>query len=218
MGQFAVIGLGNFGFNVAKTLYQMGHEVLAVDCDKEKVDQIKDFSSEAIQADACEKEALKAMGMERADAVIVSLGERLDASILTTLYLKELKVSRIIVKAMSEDHGKILELVGAHEVVFPEKDMAVKLANTLAFPNALDHLPLAPGFSIVEIAPPSQFVGKSLAQLDFRNRYHVQIIAIRELVPDRVNLVPRADTVIKDSDILVILGRDEDLSKIKEFD
>src|SRR3972149_2717695 len=113
MGQFVVIGLGHFGFNVVKTLHEMGHEVLAVDSSKDKVDQIKDFSSQAIQADACEKEVLTALGVEKADAVIVSLGERLDASILTTLHLKELKVSRIIVKAVSNDHGRILELVGA---------------------------------------------------------------------------------------------------------
>lgn len=218
MGQFVVIGLGNFGFNVAKTLYEMGHDVCAVDSDKDKVDQIRDFSTQAVEADACDKDVLKALGIEEADAVVVGLGERLDAPVLVTLYLKELKANRIIVKAVSEDHGKILEAVGATEIVFPEKDMAVKLAKTLAFPNALDHLPLAPGFSIVEVGPPRPFIGKSLSQLDLRNKYHVQIIAIRELIPDRVNLVPRADYVIKDSDILIILGKDEDLNKIKDFD
>ncbi len=217
MGQFVVIGLGHFGFNVAKSLYEMGHEVLGVDKSKEKVDQIKDFSSQAIQADACEKKVLMALGVENAEAVIVSMGGRLDASILATLYLREIKVSRIIVKAVSDDHGRILELVGASDVVFPEKDMAIKLANTLAFPNTLDYLPLAPGFSIIEIVPPGVFIGKNLAELDLRNKYHVQVIAVRELVPDRVNLVPRANTKIKDSDILVILGRDDDLAKLKGF-
>ncbi len=210
-----VIGLGSFGFNVARTLYEMGHEVLAVDCDREKVERIREYSSNAVVADAVDEESLKAMGIEKTDAVVVGLGDSMDASTLLALHLKEMGVERIIVKAISEDHGKILELVGASEVVFPEKDMAIKLAKTLAFPNALEHLPLAPGFSIVEIAPPRTFVGKSLAELGLRNKYHVQVIAVRELIPDRVNLVPRPDAVIKDSDILVILGKDEDLARIK---
>lgn len=217
MGQFVVIGLGNFGFNLARTLHDRGQEVLAVDLDKEKIDRVLECSSAAIQADACDRDSLRAMGIEKADAVIVSLGERLDASILATLHLKELKVQRIIVKAVSEDHGKILELVGATDVVFPEKDMAIKLANTLAFHNALDYLPLSPGFSILEVAPPRAFTGKSLGQLGLRSKYHVTVIAIRELVPERLNLVPGADYLIKDSDILVLLGKDEDMSKIKEI-
>ncbi len=146
---------------------------------------------------------------------MVSLGDRIDASIMVTLHLKELGAERIVVKAVSEDHRKVLEMVGATEVVFPEMDKAIKTAKTLSFPNALDYLPLAPGFSIVEIAPPKAFIGKTLAELDLRNKYHVQVIAVRELIPDRINLVPKADCVIKDSDIMVILGRDEDLNKIK---
>jgi trk system potassium uptake protein TrkA len=150
------------------------------------------------------------------DGVVVSLGQ-IESSVLATLHLKELKIKRIISKALSEEHGKILEKVGATEVVFPEKDMASRVARTLTHENILEYVPLAEGYSIVEIAPPMSFMGKSLGELDLRREYAVQVIIVKELVPENIVPVPMADYVIKDSDVLVIMGRDEDLKKIQNL-
>ncbi len=212
--KFAVIGLGSFGSNIAKTLYEKGNEVLAVDEDKEKIEQVRTFVSHAVKMEAADKENLQALGIEDMDVVIVSLGPEMEASILTVLYLHELGAKRIVAKALTEDHVKILEAVGATEVIYPEKDMAIKTALKLSCPNVLEYLPLISGFSIQEIAPPERFIGKSLKELDLRNKYGIQVIAIKELIPEKTTFVPRADFVIKDSDILIIVGKEKALEKI----
>ena len=217
MAKFAVIGLGSFGFNIAKTLYEEGHEVLAIDIDKDKIEAVKDYVTRAVTMDSADKENLKALGIQDIDIVIVSLGPQMEASILTVLYLHELKVKRIIAKALSEDHAKILESIGATDVIYPEKDMAIKLAHRLSSPNVLEYLPLSSGFSIQEIAPPEKFIGKTLKELDLRNKYGVQVIAIRELVPENTILIPKADFVIKESDILIIIGAEKNLAKINSL-
>jgi trk system potassium uptake protein TrkA len=215
--KFAVIGLGSFGSNIAKTLYEKGNEVLAVDDDKEKIDEVKSFVSHAISMDAADKENLQAMGIQDMDVVIVSLGPEMEASILTVLYLKEMGAKRIVAKALTEDHAKILDSVGATEVIYPEKDMAIKTALKLSCPNVLEYLPLISGFGIQEIAPPEKFIGKSLKELDLRNKYGIQIIAIKELIPEKTTFVPKADFVLKDSDILVIMGEEKQLEKINSL-
>jgi trk system potassium uptake protein TrkA len=212
--KFAVIGLGSFGSNIAKTLYEKGNEVLAVDEDKDKIEEVKNFVSHAINMDSADKENLQAMGIKDMDVVIVSLGPEMEASILTVLYLNELGARRIVAKALTEDHAKILESVGATEVIYPEKDMAIKTALKLSCPNVLEYLPLISGFGIQEIAPPEKFIGKNLRELDLRNKYGIQVIAIKELIPEKTTFVPKADFVLKDSDILVIMGEDKQLEKI----
>lgn len=212
--KFAVIGLGSFGSNIAKTLYEKGNEVLAVDEDKEKIDEVKNFVSHAVHMDAADKENLQALGIKDMDVVIVSLGPEMEASILTVLYLNEMGTKRIVAKALTEDHAKILESVGATETIYPEKDMAIKTALKLSYPNVLEYLPLISGFGIQEIAPPEKFIGKNLRELDLRNKYGIQVIAIKELIPEKTTFVPKADFVLKDSDILVIMGEDKQLEKI----
>jgi trk system potassium uptake protein TrkA len=212
--KFAVIGLGSFGSNIAKTLYEKGNEVLAVDEDKEKIDEVKNFVSHAVHMDAADKENLQAIGIKDMDVVIVSLGPVMEASILTVLYLNEMGTKRIVAKALTEDHAKILESVGATETIYPEKDMAIKTALKLSCPNVLEYLPLISGCGIQEIAPPEKFIGKNLRELDLRNKYGIQVLAIKELIPEKTTFVPKADFVLKDSDILVIMGEDKQLEKI----
>jgi trk system potassium uptake protein TrkA len=212
--KFAVIGLGSFGSNVARTLYERGHEVLAIDKDKSKVEEAKSFSSHAVITDASETENLQALEVKGMDVVVVSLGEAMEASILTVLHLHEMGAKRIVAKASTEDHGKILEAVGATEVINPEKDMAIRTALRLTSPAILESLPLMSGISIQEIAPPERFIGKSLKEIDLRNKFGVQVIAVRELVPERTVYVPKADFVIKDSDILIVMGDEKKLEKI----
>lgn len=215
MKRVVVVGLGIFGFHIAKELYEKGMEVIAIDKNKEVIQRIKDSCSKAVVADAREKEVLEAIGIQEDDTVIVSFGEDLSASTLLTLHLKELNVKRIIVKAPSEDHKRILQKVGATEVIIPEREMAGKVAKSLISPNVLDYIPVSEDYNISEIAPPASFIGKSIAELNLRKRYHIEVIAIRDVLSDRITLIPQASSVIKDSDILVVIGKEPDIQKIK---
>jgi len=215
--KFAVIGLGSFGSNVAKTLYGKKHEVLAVDTDKEKIEELKTLVTHAVQMDAAVKENLRALDIQEMDVVVVSLGPEMESSILTVLYLHELGAQRIVAKALTEDHGKILDAVGATEVIYPEKDMAIKTALRLSNPNVLEYLPLISGIDLQEIAPPEKFIGKNLKELDLRNRFGVQVIAIKEIIPEKTTIIPKADFVIKDSDILILMGDQKQLDKLNKL-
>ena len=212
--KFAVIGLGSFGSNVAKTLYEKGQDVVAVDISMDKVESMKAKSTRAVHMDSTDKENLEALGVTEMDVVIVSLGPEMEGSILTVLYLHELGVKRIVAKALTEDHAKILDSVGATDVIYPEKDMAIRTALKLSSPNVLEYLSLTPEYGIQEIAAPGKFIGRSLKELDLINKYGIQIIAIKEIIPDRMVFIPKADFVIKDSDILVIIGEEKKLAKI----
>ena len=216
MKRFCVIGVGNFGYHVARALYEDGQEVIAIDLNQEKVQRIKDHSSVAIQGDAANKEFLAAHGINEMEAVVVSTGERSHLSTIITLFLKELGVKRILSKAINEDHGRILEKVGASEIIYPEKDMAIKTARALSYPNILDFIPLAEEYSITEAAAPGTFIGKDLITLDLRRKYQITIIAIKDVLSDRLVTAPSPDYVIKDSEILIMLGRSEDIDRALE--
>ena len=215
MKRVVVVGLGIFGFNIVKDLFENGFEVIAIDKNKDVINRIRDFSTKAILADATDKELLEKIGIQSDDTVIVSFGEDLAASTLLTLHLKEMQVKNIIVKAPNDDHKRILEKVGASEVIIPEKQMAAKVAKGLISPNVLDFLPVSEDFTICEVAPPAGFLGKTIADLRLRGKYHIEVIAIRDVLSDKVQLVPRADFVIKDSDILIVIGKEQDIQKIQ---
>lgn len=215
MKRFAVIGLGNFGFHVAKTLFEDGNEVVAMDSDRHKVQAIDPHATEAVVLDATEKETLKSLGLEHMDGVIVSTGTKISTSILICLHLNEIGVKEILAKALDEDHGKILQRVGATQVIHPERDMARRISRGISRPNFLDFIPLTDEFDLIQVGPPREFIGKSLKEINLRAKYNVHIIAIKELVPENFRLVPPADFVIKDSDILVMLGKNEDIRRIK---
>lgn len=217
MRLFVVIGIGNFGYYTAQHLYEMGSEVMVIDSDKERVQSIKDQVSRAVVADATDREVLERLGIPDVDVAVVSVGDRMDTSILITLYLKEMGVNEVVVKAVTEDHGKILEKIGASSVIFPERDSGVRLANSLGSPNVIEHLPLSAGYSILEIAASAKLVGKNLKELRLRNRFGIQVVAIKELVPDRMHMPPDPDFVLKDSDILIVVGPDESLELLKKF-
>ena len=215
MKRVVVIGLGIFGFNIAKDLYENGIEVIAVDKDKEVVQKIKDFSTKAVLADGTDKEVMDSLGIQEDDIVIISFGENLAASTLITLHLKEMKVKNIIVKAPNEDHKRVLEKVGATEVIIPEREMADKVAKSIISPNILDYIPLSEDYTISEIVPPASFMGKTIGELHLRTKHHIEVIAVRETLPERLTMVPRAEFVIKDSDVLVVIGKEKDIQKIK---
>jgi trk system potassium uptake protein len=215
MKRVVVIGLGIFGSQLARQLYEKGIEVVAIDKNRDVVQRIKDHSTKAVLADATDKEVLESIGIAAGDTVVISFGEDLSASTLLTLFLKEMKVREIIVKVPNEDYKRILLKVGASEAIIPEREMANKVARSIVSPNVLEYLPISEDYTICELAPPSAFVGKSLAELDLRKKYQLQVIAIRDVLSESLQLVPRANSVIKDSDVLVIIGREEDIQKVK---
>jgi len=214
MRRVVVIGLGIFGFNIVKDLYEKGIEVIAIDKNKDIIQKIKDFSTKAILADGTDKDVMESIGIHEDDVVIISFGEDLAASTLITLHLKEMKVKQIIVKAPNEDHKHVLEKVGATEVIIPEKEMADKIAKSLISPNVLDYIPLTEDYRIYEIAPPASFYGKTIGDLHLRTKYHIDVIAVKEVLSDHVKMVPRADFVVKDTDILVVIGKERDINKV----
>jgi trk system potassium uptake protein TrkA len=215
MKRVVVIGLGIFGSQLARQLFEKGIEVIAIDKNRDVVQKIRDHSTKAVVADATDKEVLDSIGIDAEDTVVISFGEDLSASTLLTLYLKEMKIREIIVKVPNEDYKRILLKVGASEAIIPEREMANKVARSIISPNVLEYLPISEDYTICELAPPTAFIGKSLAELDLRKKYQLQVIAIRDVLSESMQLVPRASSIIKDSDVLVIIGREEDIQKVK---
>lgn len=211
--QFAVIGIGRFGASVASTLYEMGHDVLAIDASETKIEGIVDRVTHAVVADSTSETALRSLGITNFDVVIVSIGQDIQASILTTLVLKEMGVNYIVAKARTSLHGKVLQKIGADRIVYPERDMGIRVANNLVAANVLDFIELSPDFSIVEIIAPATMIGKSLRELDLRAKYGVNVLAIR--TADReINVSPAATDRISEGDLLIIVGENEKLQKI----
>ncbi|KYK34160.1 MAG: TrkA family potassium uptake protein [Theionarchaea archaeon] len=217
MKQFVVIGLGSFGFNLAVALSREGHEVLVIDRDEKKIDAIKERVTHAVVADAADKKVLSELVSTDVDTVIVGLDESIEGSTLVTLYLRDLGVKELIVKTMSDDHAKILRAVGAAEIVYPEKDAAIRLAERLSTPNLIEHLPLTSEYSIVEIKPPNAFLGKPLKELPLRKEYGIVVIAVKDVLTNTFQLIPGSDFEIKPNSALVIIGKTDDIDKLRTF-
>ncbi|RKD23816.1 potassium uptake system protein [Ammoniphilus oxalaticus] len=211
---FAVVGMGRFGSSVAKTLYEMGYDVMAIDTDEEKIQDHIQSVTYAVQADSTDEQALKELGMRNFDVVVVAIGEDIQASILSTLILKELGVKKVVVKAQSERHGKVLYKIGADRVVFPERDMGARVANNLVSPGILDFIELAEDYSVAEIAATTGMIGKDLVTLDIRARFGVNVMAIKS--GENINIAPNAEDVIQEDDVLVVIGHNSDLKRLEE--
>ena len=224
MRQFAVIGLGRFGASVAKTLSEKGYQVLAVDIDEKIVQNIADSVTQAVCLDARDEKALKASGIENVDVAVVGAGTNLEASILITLNLKEVGIKEIICKAVSKDQKNVLEKIGATKVIQPEREMGVRLANSLVSTSVIEHIELSDESSIAELIPPRDFIGRSLRELDIRAKYDVNVIAVRRKIPsssggkeeDILNVSPKAEDIITKGDILVVLGTNDAIETFKE--
>lgn len=223
---FAVIGLGDFGMNIARALSRKGFEVLVIDSDETKITQISEEVSQGLVMDATNERALKEAGIQDVDVAIVSV--RADEAILITQLLKELGVSRVVVRATSQLQGKILTRIGADRVVFPEREMAERLAQSLSSPKIFDYIELSPEYGVVEIAAPKKLTGKSLKESRLRKNYGVTVMAIRRKYPvmskkgtpdfkEEAIISPGADDEIQEGDILVLLGKYEDLSKVEKL-
>ena len=212
MKQFIVLGLGRFGSAVATTLVELGHEVLGVDNDEERVNDLKDKITQAVQADITEERVLKELGVKNFDAAIVSIATDLEASILVTMMLKEMGLKYIIAKAQNNLHAKILKKIGVDKVVFPERDMGARIARRLITPNIKDYVELEPNYNIMEIKALPEFVDKSLSELDMRNKYGINVLAIKR---DSIfNISPRAEDIIKKDDFLIVIGETKKITEL----
>lgn len=210
--QVIVIGLGRFGSAVTKSLCQLGHQVLAVDRDESKLNSVSDIATHVAQADGVDRMAMEDLGVRNFDIAIVAMSSNAEASILTTLTLKEMGVPYVIARASSDAHAKILDKIGADKVVFSEQETAVTLAHTLAVRNAQDYLSLGADFGVAKLAPPPAFVGRTLDSIGLVEKYGIRLIALCRT--DNILLSPRLDEVVRSGDLLVVAGRDDALEKL----
>lgn len=212
--EFAVIGLGRFGGAICEELSREGMNVLAVDIDEQRVNAFKNIASHAVIADATDEEALKAIGIQNIDHVIVAIGDNIQASILTTVVLTELGIKRITVKAQNDYHEKILNKIGADVVVHPERDMGRRLAQSLISSNIIDYIELSDEHRIVEVKAGKKLYGKNLKELNIRARYGINVVAIKR--GSQMIISPKAEETIAENDILIIIGSNDDFTRFEK--
>ena len=213
---FAVIGIGRFGASVAQTLCTLGHEVLAIDRDETRIATIADLVTHAVVADTTDERALKRIGVRNFDCIIISVGDDIRTSILTTVLVKEQGAQFVIAKASDRLHARLLEKTGADKVVLPEHEAGVRLARSLVSGSIIDYLDLSDEYSINETLIPTPWVGKTLVELNVRNRFGVSVIAIRRGEDILVTLDPKAP--LHAGDVLVMIGSNESLTRIGHGD
>lgn len=212
--QFAIIGLGRFGGSLAKTLARLGAEVLAVDIDCEKVRAIAPVVTEAVEADGTSEAVLSELGVKNFDVVIVAMSG-FEASLLVTLYLKQSGVKQVVVKAASDVHGKILESVGADTVVFPEKDMGQRLAYSLVSGSVIDYIELSEEYGVIEIVVKEALVGRTLRNLNLRNKMGLNIVAIKRR--NHVNIYINPDEPLQEGDVMVAIGPNDGVKHLNDI-
>lgn len=204
--QFVVIGLGRFGSSVARSLYSLGHDVLAVDMDEDRVAEVADEVTHAVQLDATDEPALRSLGISNFDVAVISIGSNLKASILIALLVKEMGVKQVVAKGNSELHAKVLDKIGVNKVILPEKDMGIRVGLNLGSSTIMDFIELSPDYNIMEIEAPKEWDGKSLKELNAREKYGINVMAIKN--GDHITVSPLAQQIIKSGDILVVIASD----------
>lgn len=214
--QYIVFGIGRFGSALCKALSEMGHEVLAVDSVESRISAISPFVTQALQLNATDEEAMHTLGVRNFDAAIVSIGDNLRDSILITLLCKELGAKHLVAKAGDELHAKMLKKMGADRVVFPERDMGVRVAKSLVSPQILDLMNLKGDYMMADLRAPVSWVGHTLGELDIRKRYNVSVLVIHRQADVLLSLT--ADTRIQPGDDLLMLGHRDDIARVEGLD
>lgn len=210
--QFVIIGCGRFGKGVAQKLVDLGCEVLAIDKNEETIQEVSTYATSAMQADATDENTIKSLGIRNFDVAVVTIGSDIQSSILVTLMCKELGVKYVVAKAQNELHAKVLHKVGADRVVFPEREMGIRIANNLVSDNILDYISLAPDYSIVEVVALDEWIGNTLKEIDIRAKYGINVMAIKH--GDEINIAVSADDQVKEGDVLVVIGHNDDLNRV----
>lgn len=216
--RIAVLGLEDFGFHVASTLSDLGDDVMAVDRDADKVQDIMRHVGKAMVADVTDREALKDLGIQHMDVVVVDVGERFETSVLLTHYLRELGIPRVLVKAANADQGKILTLIGASEVVQPERESAVKTAHLIHYARSklLDAMALGDDYFALTLRVPASLVGRTVAELDMLDRYHLNLLAIKPVTANAAPFVPGSQYALAKDDVLVVMGAEAKLIELHQ--
>ncbi len=220
MKRIGIVGAGRFGSSLAQSLVNRGVEVLIIDRSRDVVDRMAGIVAKAMEGDAIEEGTLEAAGFRDCDIAVVAVGSDMESSVLATLMLKEMKIPCVISKATSDVHGKVLQKVGADRIVYPDRDVAARLARTLVSPSVLDYVEVAEGISVLEIAAPLEFVGKTLGELRIRKQYGITVLVLRRAQPSEGKpetiVSPDADDMVELGDTLVVFGHDEKLRKIEQ--
>ena len=212
--EFVVIGLGRFGGSIVKELVDQGADVMAIDKVPERVDEFASIATQAVVADTTDEAVLKSLGIRNFEHVIVAIGDDIQSSILTTLMLKEIGVRKITVKAQNDYHEKVLRKIGADQVVHPERDMGIRIANNIISNNVLDYLELSDEHSIMEIIVNDKIAGYTIIDLDIRARYGINIVAVKR--GNEIIVSPQADEKLQLNDILIIIGADVDIIRFEK--
>lgn len=214
--EFVVFGLGRFGKSVATTLAESGCEVLVVDENEDKIQEVADVVTYAVKADVCDTETLESLGLSNFDGAIVAIGESLEASVMVTIAAKELGVPYVLAKAQTEIHAKVLKKVGADLVVFPEKETGIRIANNLMMGNLFNAIELSSTESMMEIDLPASWDGQSLLELDLRAKYRINVVGIKRR--NQLNMNPDAEEKLDKDDILLVIGKNDTLNKLANLD
>jgi trk system potassium uptake protein TrkA len=217
MQRFVIVGLGNFGFTVAKWLSEHGHDVIAIDLNGDLIDRLAAFVSHAAVGDATDAETLLRIGAGEADVAIVSTGSDVSSSILATLALQDVKVKDIYVKVVSNDHGRVMHRIGVTDTVFPERDTAMALATRISGSALLNYARLGTDFSVQEMGVPEAWNGKSVRELRLRQSYDITVVALHDVLTDKITPTPEPDYVLKDSDTLWVVGEDAALERVAKL-
>jgi len=226
--KFAVIGLGDFGRSIAISLTERGGDVIAVDQSMEIIDEIKDKVAYAVRLDSTDERALRSLGIDKVDVVVVTMGEHFEDTVLTSVLLLQMGIRKVVARASSKMQEKILLKLGVHQVVTPEFEMASRLASTLFNEDVLDYISLGEGYNILQVKAPRSFIGKTLQEIDLRIKYNLNLITIKrsykvrnegngeDVIKQRIYGVPTASTIIEENDVLILMGKDKDVKKIIE--
>ncbi|MDD4343720.1 MAG: TrkA family potassium uptake protein [Eubacteriales bacterium] len=211
--QVVVIGLGPFGASVAKSLAEQGHQVLGIDLDEKKVNAIANQITQSAIIHNISEETLVDLGVKEFDIAVVSISD-IESSILFAQILMDLGIKEIVSRAQDELHGRVLERLGVSKVVFPERDMGLRLANNLVSSSIIDYIELSKEYNVFEISAPEEFFNKTLAELRVRANYNINVIAIKKHNHQGIVIAPPSDSLIEENDILVVIGKNSDLSKL----
>ncbi len=214
---FVVIGLGSFGSALARRLSEHGSRVTGMDQSEDRVEALKDSLYEAVIGDARDRETLSHLPIATASAVFISMGEDITQSLLATLHAKELNARQIIVKGVTEEHGRILKSLGVDRVIFPETEIAKQLADRISFPNVIDWLPIDPEYSFLEIAVPDSYAGKTLQEVQVRKRFNVWVVGVKDALTGKLAMFPDGQYTISADQVLLVVGKQVDVGKMADM-
>lgn len=212
--QFAVIGLGRFGANLAKEFVKQGYEVLGIDKEEDIISELSGILTHTAVADALDEEVLMSLGIRNFDCVIVAIGDDIQVNVMTAILLKELGAKMVVAKALTEQHGRVLEKIGVDRVIYPERDMAIRVVNQLVSPNLLDYIELSKDYTIAEIAVPDSLDNLTLRQLNSRARYGCSVVALHK--DNKVIIAPQADDVLNERDLMVVIGTNQQVERFEK--